>query len=226
MPLFINPSLIYTPAEPTLPVLRRLRRYLRSAGRYGSSSFLIGHYGGSGEIAQGFCRSSAVFGGIYILGRKISSVTQPVDISDAEANFPLPKYVIELHDFPDRLTCNLIIASPSQLPVQLLQNVKSISPSAQSIHISVARCVAIIDQPICFSVSMLPEQTSQLAETLWAGPNPPARQVPDTQVLVFPPSSLPGGSSTMAATVLITGEGTMSAPKGKCLCIFFWHYFH
>jgi RAB protein geranylgeranyltransferase component A len=42
--------------EPALPALRRARRYLRSMGRYGPSPFLVGLYGGAGEVAQGFCR--------------------------------------------------------------------------------------------------------------------------------------------------------------------------
>jgi RAB protein geranylgeranyltransferase component A len=43
-------------SEPTLPALLRLRRYIRSSGRYGNSAFLVGHYGGAGELSQGFCR--------------------------------------------------------------------------------------------------------------------------------------------------------------------------
>jgi RAB protein geranylgeranyltransferase component A len=38
------------------PSIRRLNRYLRSVGRYGSSGFLVAQYGGAGEIAQAFCR--------------------------------------------------------------------------------------------------------------------------------------------------------------------------
>lgn len=40
---------------------RRLRRYMKAAGRYGRSPFLIAQYGGVGEIIQGFCR--------YVKGR-------------------------------------------------------------------------------------------------------------------------------------------------------------
>ncbi|BEJ01568.1 hypothetical protein CcaverHIS631_0602500 [Cutaneotrichosporon cavernicola] len=54
--------------EPALPALCRARRYFRSMGRYGPSPFLVGQYGGAGEVAQGFCRACAVFGGTYILG--------------------------------------------------------------------------------------------------------------------------------------------------------------
>lgn len=42
--------------EACLPALKRARRYLRSMGRYGPSAFLVGQYGGAGEVAQGFCR--------------------------------------------------------------------------------------------------------------------------------------------------------------------------
>ncbi|KAG8715406.1 Rab proteins geranylgeranyltransferase component A [Ceratobasidium sp. 423] len=45
--------------DQTLPALLRTRTYLRSVGRYGPSPFLIGHYGGAGELAQGFCRTCA-----------------------------------------------------------------------------------------------------------------------------------------------------------------------
>jgi len=39
----------------------------------------------------------------------------------------------------------------------------------------------------------------------------------DTGILVFPPSSLPGGSTSAAGLVFVTGEGSMSAPKGKTI---------
>ncbi|CAE6384867.1 unnamed protein product [Rhizoctonia solani] len=62
--------------DQTLPALLRTRTYLRSVGRYGPSPFLIGHYGGAGELAQGFCRTCAVQGGTYVLGRKVVEVTR------------------------------------------------------------------------------------------------------------------------------------------------------
>jgi RAB protein geranylgeranyltransferase component A len=45
-----------SPTEPALAALERARKYLRSIGRYGPSAFLVGQYGGAGEVAQGFCR--------------------------------------------------------------------------------------------------------------------------------------------------------------------------
>ena len=46
-------------------------------------------------------------------------------------------------------------------------------------------------------------------------PAPPDYEV-DTALLVFPPGCLAGGSTISAAHALVTGEGSMSAPKGKC----------
>ncbi|KAF9027100.1 FAD/NAD(P)-binding domain-containing protein [Hymenopellis radicata] len=107
----------YTDSEPTLPTLKRLSRYLRSAGRYGASPFLVGHYGSSGELAQGFCRTAAVAGAVYILGRSISSVTH------SEST-----YTLTLDDFPEPITCGVVVAAASS-------------------HAPVARCVAVVDQP-------------------------------------------------------------------------------
>ncbi|KIY70340.1 FAD/NAD(P)-binding domain-containing protein [Cylindrobasidium torrendii FP15055 ss-10] len=112
-----------SPAEPTLPVVQRLHRYLRSAGRYGASPFLVGHYGSAGEIAQGFCRTAAVAGGVYILGRRVTSISSPTT--------PDGRYTITLADFPEPITCSTLVCASS-------------TNSAQ-VH-----CVAIVDQPISF----------------------------------------------------------------------------
>jgi len=37
----------------------------------------------------------------------------------------------------------------------------------------------------------------------------------DTALVIFPPAALPGGSETTVAHVFVTGEGSMSAPKGN-----------
>ncbi|KAJ7131635.1 GDP dissociation inhibitor-domain-containing protein [Mycena crocata] len=183
-----------SPSDPTLPALHRLRRYLRSAGRYGASPFLVGHYGSSGEIAQGFCRTAAVSGAVYILGREIDQITSNS-----------PRHVVRLADFPDPLTCALLIAPPESS-----LNPTRVPPSplsAASKRCAVARCVAIIDRALDIGPPPAPTEDDSEPE------QPPP--VVDTAVIVLPPASLPHGSTTAAATVLVTGEGTMSCPKGK-----------
>lgn len=210
-----------------MPALHRLRRYLRSAGRYGTSPFLVGHYGSSGEIAQGFCRTAAVSGAVYILGRDISSLS-------SSSPSP-PKHILRLADFPDPLSCSLLISSPSYSPpyataTPVLPPPSSSAPfSAFSSNYTVARCIAIIDCPLSLGVPATPSTDDGAADSDPTDEDPVASDsapalllapVLDTAVLVFPPGSLSnGGSSTAAATVLLTGEGTMSCPKGKCASI-------
>lgn len=214
--------------DPSLPALRRVQRYLRSAGRYGPSSFLIGHYGGAGEIAQGFCRTAAVSGGVYILGRPISSITPYEDVapedrpthSDDPSAFP--KYIIKLDEFPDPLTSDLIISAQGYIPSNLLHTTKLVAPShlyeSTPFVTPIARCIAIIDQPLSLSPATLtPDPTSDLEDQSSDPRSLLSTSNLDTAVLVFPPSSLPtGGSATASATVLMTGEGSMSTPSGKC----------
>nr|GAT61053.1 predicted protein [Mycena chlorophos] len=190
-----------TPNEPAQPVLHRLRRYLRAAGRYGASPFLIAHYGGSGEIAQGFCRTAAVGGAVYILGRKITNISSTEDGT---------RHAIQVEDVPDVITCSLLVGGESGDVVPLPQDdLAPVSSATQSYP--VARCIAVVDQPVLFNPPPEPEADAEEVD----GPAPEPTPA-DTAVLVFPPSSLPNdGSTTASATVLITGEGTMSCPRGK-----------
>ncbi|KAF7354753.1 hypothetical protein MSAN_01389400 [Mycena sanguinolenta] len=190
-----------SPADPTLPALHRMRRYLRSAGRYGASPFLVGHYGSSGEIAQGFCRTSAVSGGVYILGRDIESIS-------SSSTSP-PKHVLRLADFPDPLTCSLLISSPSYPPSHATPVIPPQSPSApfSASSPTYPRRALYEDAP--------PSEDDPTPSGDAPTPTPSTSPVFDTAVIVFPPASLAGGSSTAAVTVLLTGEGTMSCPRGK-----------
>ncbi|TFK43332.1 GDP dissociation inhibitor-domain-containing protein [Crucibulum laeve] len=208
--------------DATLPALQRLRRYMHSIGRYGPSPFLVGHYGGIGDIAQGFCRAAAVSGGVYILGRKILSVT-PQDSSPSTDNSvhdtSLPGYTITLDDFPEPLTCKIIISSTSNIHPDLISDSQP-TGAMQDVDLnttSVARCIAIIDKPISFAAVPSTDDAEDIEsndESTESSRRASGRDM-DTAVLVFPPSSLPRGSRTSAATVLLNGEGSLSAPKGK-----------
>lgn len=221
--------------EPTLAALSRIRQYLRSAGRYGATPFLVGHYGGLGETAQGFCRTSAVKGGTYILGRRVVAVKSPPSTVDAAQHDEKAstssdierRYIVELEDFDEPLTGKILLASPDYVSPGPTVNLPSSSNSALSNSVyAVARCVAIVDRPLSFTPADPLEEpaaaqaeaedaTDDEAEETPSAPLPPNYEV-DTAVLVFPPGSLAGGSSTTAAHVLVTGEGSMSAPRGKC----------
>ncbi|KAJ3713887.1 GDP dissociation inhibitor-domain-containing protein [Lentinula raphanica] len=200
------------PSDKALPAFRRLRRYLRSTGRYGHSPFLIGHYGSSGEIAQGFCRTAAVAGGVYILGKEVTSMTRKRTTDETQ---PTPMYTLTLSDFPEPITCDLIISSESRLPatsigdIEDVRRIPSVFPDAgEDAPRAVARGICIIDQPLSFATRQEPSSSE-------GEDHDPESPLPvDTGILIFPPSSLDAGIAS-AVTVLVVGEGTLSVPKGK-----------
>ncbi|KAG5338193.1 hypothetical protein C0989_008010 [Termitomyces sp. Mn162] len=84
---------------------------------------------------------------------------------------------------------------------------------------SVVRGIVIIDQGIIFPPTNTPppaEDVDEASASPDSAASPKAPAPLDAGVIVFPPSSVTGGSTTTAATILVTGEGTMSTPRGKC----------
>jgi len=129
-----------------------------------------------------------------------------------------------MEDFPETIHCNVMISAAHLVPTHLIQDtIQLSSPAYDKTHadLAMARCIAIVDKPIFCLPS---EQSQTLADavpeaslvTPEMAPNDMPPQI-DTGVLVFPPSTVPGGSTTFAATVLVTGESSMATPKGKCL---------
>ena len=186
--------------ESTSAALRRVRSCLKSTGRYGASPFLVGYYGGSGEITQGFCRATAVNGGVYILGRKISNLM---------VNGPQEpeRFSVEIEDIPDPLRSSCVLSSTTCVPRCLRSRVNLISsdsatPGTAYFQVqAVARCVAIVDGTI------VPPRLYGTDDI------PPVEGQSDSFLVVFPPGSLDGGSLTSSVTLLTAGAGTMSAPS-------------
>jgi Rab proteins geranylgeranyltransferase component A len=195
--------------DPTLPALARIRSSLRSTGRYGPSPFLVGHYGGAGEIAQGFCRTAAVHGGVYILGRRVVS-SEFHESADMRGSLAL-----RIEDFPETMTCDLMIASPTLLPSNLRTRAKVVEvegflPPTQAI----ARGILILDGVSIFE--SLGIETSDDVQVDEDEAERPSNRPADTSIVVFPPSSVSGGRGDVAVTAYIIGEGSMATPRGKC----------
>ncbi|KAF9242961.1 FAD/NAD(P)-binding domain-containing protein [Melanogaster broomeanus] len=200
------------PGEATLMALRRVRSCLRSTGRYGLSPFLVGYYGGSGEIAQGFCRAAAVNGSVYILGRRVSSIVVNASSSlGSHDQGTVHRYTIELDGIPDPLRSSCLLSSSSHVPDYLRSQVGS-TPSdtntaCTSRHqiLAVARCIAIVDG------AMTPPCLNRSDDTSFG------EAQSDSFLVVFPPGSVDHGSMTSSVHVLTAGAGTMSAPLDKTI---------
>ena len=214
VPSDLQPKL--TLADPTLPALHRIRRYLRSTGRYGPSPFLFGHYGGVGEIAQGFCRTAAVAGATYVLGRQIVSTHATEGASEGSR-----KYRVKIEELPEDIECDVLISSAdytSLLPSH--PQIVAAIPASSLDNCPVARCIAILDCPLAFT-GLIPaeEDLEEQADVEIPNPEPssnPQSAAVDTAVLVFPPRTVPEGSQSAAVHALVTGEGSVSSPRGKC----------
>ena len=185
-----------------MAALQRIRRYLRSAGRYGPSPFLVGHYGGIGEISQGFCRAAAVGGATYILGRDILSV-QSSENNNAQ-------WSLQIDDLEERPKAHIIATSPDYHP-----SIGETSPS-QGPSKRLARCIAVINQPFVFSPPSSSAPPNEETETSEGNDETATSGTIDTGLLIFPPGSVEGGSPDVAVTCLVSGEGTFAAPAGHC----------
>lgn len=139
-------------------------------------------------------RTSAVHGGVYILGRKVESLA-----FSAEGSAP-SRFKIHVNDLSDVLEARTLVCSPCDFP--LLPSVpRTVSPGTEE-RTRLARCIAIIDFPIAFPMNSPTEQVNE-AETSM-----------DTFVVVFPPRM--AGEHANSVFALITGEGTLSSPRGYC----------
>ncbi|GAA6059072.1 hypothetical protein JCM10212_002043 [Sporobolomyces blumeae] len=90
-------ALCSSPSDLALPALERIRSIIRSIGRYGPSPYLVGHYGGAGDLVGGFSRICAVWGGGQILGRPLL----PLALSPpAGTPVPASQPPFMVHDHP------------------------------------------------------------------------------------------------------------------------------
>ncbi|KAG6331963.1 hypothetical protein ID866_7126 [Astraeus odoratus] len=191
--------------ETTSSALPRVRSCLKSTGRYGPSPFLVGYYGGSGELAQGFCRSAAVHGAVYILGRRISNIAYKGRSTSEDATSKR-RYTLELDEFPEPLHASYLISSPSHVPAHLRHHSVSVSPdplSNQGGASAVARGIVVVDGIIPTPCG--DDEGSQ------------AERQSDSYIMVFPPGSINGGSDVASVHALTAGPGTMCAPAGKSI---------
>ncbi|CAG8459115.1 5254_t:CDS:10 [Funneliformis mosseae] len=107
------------------------QRYLKSLGRYGNAAFLVALYGAGNEIAQGFCRISAVFGGIYMLNHSVRHLL----IDKSSNNFT---GLIDANG--QQLSSTFLVTAIDYIPENILQEHKECDQTS--------RAIVIIDQYI------------------------------------------------------------------------------
>ncbi|PWN43812.1 FAD/NAD(P)-binding domain-containing protein [Ceraceosorus guamensis] len=226
------------PDEPTKEALTRAKQHLSGIGRFGNSSYLVGQYGGAGELAQSYCRAAAVYGAIYILGHELSDMKPAQgferaqqgingDSRAAETNQtsdgPTQSWDFGLKDLPEegRLTADWVVGEPNTLTTLIpcqYDDDASVNATSQKPSLLTAtpnakslEAIIVLDRPIALQNS--PTSTNanetQGRSEITAAPLPP-----ETALVVFPPASLVPHHGS-AVTALMMGEGTFSCPKGQ-----------
>ncbi|KAG9016738.1 Rab proteins geranylgeranyltransferase component A [Tulasnella sp. 427] len=201
--------------DKAIPSIHRLQRYLRANGRYGNSPFLIGHYGGAGEIAQGFCRTAAVQGATYILGRKIDTVTPVLEVvSDSQVETESgdapkgPHFSIRLDGFTNPITADQIVTTDSYSGYFDVPSTESSSTTDYLV-----RGIAVLDSPIRLPSSgpnPTKGETGEQGESESGSPN----DTPGTCLVVFPPVTL-GGELKQPVSALLMGDVSLSCPTNR-----------
>ncbi|SPO27559.1 related to Rab proteins geranylgeranyltransferase component A 2 [Ustilago trichophora] len=196
-----------TPRETTEVAMARAKSHMQSVGRYGNSAYLVGQYGGAGELAQGYCRASAVKGGTFILAHRIRS---------AKKHDKRPNWELEVDGIDTPITADYIVSSQETLQDLGLYSVdQSQTPASEAETIVLHRAILVLDRPIQFAAPTSIEASTNdssngdaTADTHKAPEHPP-----ETGLVVFPPGSVGGNAN--AVTILMMGEGTFSCPKGQ-----------
>lgn len=150
------------------------------------------------------CRSCAVNGGTYILGRRILSIVRV----DVDSQSTPHRFEIALDGIPELFTVDFIVSSASANIGYLLASSSASSSSADE-NPAVRTChgIAIIDRPVRFA-----HRNNQPEDN--ANGNSADSADTDVALLVFPPGSLETGEADGPVTVMFQGPNTMSCPKG------------
>ncbi|KAJ9109768.1 hypothetical protein QFC19_001998 [Naganishia cerealis] len=201
-----------SPTELAKPALMRMNRYFRSIGRYGPSPFLVAQYGGVGEITQAFCRASAVYGGMYILGPqgKISDFTCTPQEKISDHSQHAISLRIPAHHEP--VTSDVLIDGTGTV----LEHSSSATEGAAKVPSQVC-CIAILSElPSQIQTAIAPNTTRQddSADPEDSKDEQVEENAQDVFLMIFPPGSVQGGS-TQAVRALFMGSGTGSCPAGQ-----------
>ncbi|KAI5474772.1 Rab escort protein [Pseudohyphozyma bogoriensis] len=210
-------------------------------GRYGPSPFLVGHYGGAGDLVGGFSRICAVWGGGQILGRPLHPLVLDPPIGPAVSAKPLLSSLSTPAPPPPPSTATLpategesgkkgsteATSRPLGVPVTLDPKDGPVTFTGDWIVTSPSHLPVLFPSTTTSAPPSPPPPTSVYSITILSSPIPfpPPREapdpeadlaIPDSHMFVFPPGV--GEEENMGrlgtVTALQVGSGTFSCPEG------------
>ncbi|PWN35996.1 FAD/NAD(P)-binding domain-containing protein [Meira miltonrushii] len=200
-------ALCASPNESASAAMHRIQRHIVSVGRYGNSAYLVGQYGGAGEMAQCFSRASAVQGGTFVLAHKIKQLVRIQGKTEEQPKEGiLPRWNIALDGIDGSCQAGCVIGDTDMLH-RVNPAASSSKPGGTSRQ---AMGILLLDR----GMRINPSPTTTDAEGN-AIPIPPP---PETALVVFPPLDDGSDSGKIGSVwALQMGEGTFSCPKGTYL---------
>ena len=184
-------ALCWNADEPSDTALSRTRTSLRGLGRYGDAAFLVAQYGGAGELAQGFCRCSAVNGGTFVLGHRIERLAREGD-----------RWALRIAGIDETFTAAQVAVRADELDKQGATAVADALPAAQQHALADKRPrtyehlgIVVSDAPLRLDVQ--------------------DERTPETALVVLPPGFAQESCAPNAIMVVMQGEGTFCCPKGQ-----------
>lgn len=138
--LLYGVCLAWNGSEPARTALARTAAVLAGYGRYGNSALLVGQYGGSGELAQGFCRSAAVHGATFVLGHPVASLAHDGS-----------RWTLALEGVDHRFTADKLVGSAEAVRDAL--GIAAPADAAVYEHVS----ILVLDKPLELDAEREPE---------------------------------------------------------------------
>ncbi|CAG0887977.1 unnamed protein product [Cyprideis torosa] len=94
--------------------LKRIREFIRGIGRYKNRTPFLWPLYGSGEMPQAFCRLSAVFGGIFVLGKTPEAIVVKRCVDGRQQ-------VTAVRVQGQEISCQHLVLAPEQLPLRIVE---------------------------------------------------------------------------------------------------------
>jgi Rab proteins geranylgeranyltransferase component A len=192
-------------AVKTRTAVPRIRRHMRSIGAFGPGfGAVMPKYGGGAEIAQVACRASAVGGAVYVLGRGLHQIIDPIERSAVGESSSEELLRLELSD-GEEIKTRFVTGGIPDLSPEVMKRPASDSDSDLT---TTTHSISIVSSPL----EQLFPPTSE------SGP------VPAGAIVVCggdgdEPTSLQASTSEMGPIYLVVHSSESGeCPAGQCKC--------
>lgn len=174
--------------------MERVQRYLNGLGRYGTTPYLCPLYGLC-EIAQAFVRLSSVYGGVFILGEKATSL-----LLHSDSNNENEKKIIVEYNQKQRIRANHVVIGAESITNEMIEKIhKTRKIKHKEVHL-----VVITHEPLLImSETHQTDDSSTAEEEESSSSSEKASKTSNEEsLLIIPPNTIIGHPYAIHASQL------------------------